>query len=64
MGIEWNLGKVLPTFKGKGDKRKCRCYRAVKSPEYGMKVVERVQKNRLHIMQAVNKMLFGFMSEK
>ena len=36
------LSIVAPIFKGKGNIWNCRCYRAVKLLEHGMKVVERV----------------------
>ena len=42
MPVEWALSIVVPIFKGKGDIRNCSCYRAVKLPEHGMMMVERV----------------------
>ena len=42
MPVEWALSIVVQILSGKGDIRNCGCYRAVKLPEHGMKVVERV----------------------
>ena len=42
MPAEWSLSTVAPIFKGKGDIRDCRCNRAVKLIEPGIKVVESV----------------------
>ena len=42
MPAEWALSIVVPIFNGNGDIRNCSCYGAVKLPEHGMKVVERV----------------------
>ena len=46
MLAEWALSIVVPIFKGNGDIRNCSCYRAVKLPEHGMKVVERVSERK------------------
>ena len=42
MPVEWALCIEVPIFKGKGDIRKCSCYRAVKLHEHEMNVEERV----------------------
>ena len=49
MPVELALSIVVPIFKGKGDIRKCSCFRAVKLLERLMKVVERVLEKRLRI---------------
>ena len=62
MPAEWALSIVVPIFKGKGDIRNCRCYRAMKLLEHGMKVVERVLEKMLCKIVSVDGMQFGFMS--
>ena len=64
MPVEWALSIVFPIFKGKDDIRNCRCYRAVKLLEHGMKVVERVLVKGLHRIVTVDEMKFGFMPER
>ena len=54
---------MVPIFKGKGDIRNCSFYGAVKLVEHGMKVVERLFVERLHIIVSVDEMQFGFMPE-
>ena len=49
---------------GKGQIRNCSCYRAVKLPEHGMKVVERLFGKRLHRIVSVDEVQFGFMNER
>ena len=46
MPVEWAPRIVISIIKWKGDIRNCSCYRAVKLPEHGMKVVERVLEAR------------------
>ena len=46
MPVEWAPSIVIPIIKGKGDIRNCSCCRAVKFPEHGMKMVERVFEKR------------------
>ena len=48
MPAERALSIAVPTFKGKGDIRNCRCYIALKLHEHGMKVVKRVLEKRLN----------------
>ena len=64
MPAEWALRIVVPIFKGKGDIRNCRCHRAVKVLEHGMKVVERGLEKRLRGIVSVDEMQFGFMSHR
>ena len=64
MSVECTLCIVVPIFRGKGDIRNCSCYGAVKLIEHGVKVVERVLEKRLHIIVYVDKMQFGFISER
>ena len=46
MLTEQALRIVVPIFKGEGYMRNCSCYGAVKFLEHGMKVVERVLKQK------------------
>ena len=46
MPAEWALCIVAPIFMGKGNIRNCSCHRAIKHPEHGMNVVERVLEKR------------------
>ena len=48
----------------KGDIRNCRCYRAAKLLEHGMKVVERVLGKRLCGVVTADEMQFGSMPER
>ena len=64
MSEDWALRIVVQIFEGKGDIRKCSCYRAVKLLEHGMKVVERVLEKRLCRIVFSEKMKFGFMPER
>ena len=64
MPFEWALRIDVPIFKGKGDIRNCICHRAVKLPEHGMKVVEKVLEIGFHIIVTVNYMQFGSMSAR
>ena len=53
MPAEWALSIVAQIFKRKGDIRNCACYKAVKSLEHGMKVVERMFEKRLRRIVSV-----------
>ena len=64
MLVEWALRIVVPILNRKGDVRSCRCYGAVKLPEHGMNVVDRVLEKRLHRIVSVDKMQFCFMTEE
>ena len=64
MPVEWVIRIVVPIFKGKGDIRNCRCYRAVKRLEQGLKVVKRVLEKRLSRIVSVDEMQFCFMPER
>ena len=64
MPAEWALSIVVPILKGKGDIRNCRCNRAVKLIEHGMKVVERVLEKRLCRIVSVDEMQFGLIHER
>ena len=52
----------MPVFKGKGDVMSCGSYRGVKLLGHAMKIVEHERRIRTPI--SLNKMQFGFMSEK
>ena len=56
MPAEWALRIEVPIFKGKGDIRKCSCYRAVKLLEHDMKVMERMFEKMLCRIVSVDKM--------
>ena len=64
MPTEQAVSIVVPIVKGKGDIWNCSCYRVVKRIDHGMMVVERVLEKRLHRIEKVDEMQFGFMPEK
>ena len=43
----WQMSKLVPVYKGKGDVLECRSSRGIKLLEHGMKVAERVLERRL-----------------
>ena len=55
---------MVQFFKGNGDVMNYSCYRVVKLPEHGMKVVEMLLEKGLHKIVFVNEMQFSFMLEK
>ena len=63
MPAEWALSILVTIFK-KGDIRNCICYRTVMLLEHGMKMVERVLKERLCRIVSVDEMQFGFIPER
>ena len=64
MPIELALSTVLPIFQGKGDIRNCSCYRALKTLEHGINMVEKVLEKRFHKILPADEMQFGFMSDR
>ena len=64
MPPEWALSLTVPIFKGKGDIRKCSCYRTVKFLEHDMKVVERELEKMLHRIVSVYEIQFIFMPQR
>ena len=64
MPVEWKLTIAVPIIKGMGDIKNCSCYIAVKLLEHGMKMVEKVQEERLCRIVSVVKMQSGLMLER
>ena len=64
MLVKWALSILVPIIKGKGDIRKCSCYRAVNVLEHGNKVVERVLEKSLRRIVTANEMKFAFCLRK
>ena len=64
MSQDWRTSTVVPIYKKKGNVMECSNYRVVKLLEHGMKVVERLLKERLRDIVNIDRIQFVFMSGK
>jgi hypothetical protein len=61
MPKDWQVGIIVPVYKGKGDPMECNSYRPIKLLEHAMKVMERVMEKRLRAILNIDAMQRGFM---
>ena len=54
----------MPIFQEKGDIRNCSFYEAVKFPEHGMNLVEKVLEKWLRRIVTVDEIKYGFMPDR
>ena len=61
---EWMLTLLVPIFKGNGDPLNPNSYRGIKLLEHVFKLYEKALDGHLREVVDVNKMQYGFMSER
>ena len=61
---EWMLTLLVPIFKGNGDPLNPNSYRGIKLLEHVFKLYEKTLDGHLREVVDVNKMQYGFMSER